>query len=180
MRIASAAIVLLSLVACSTNPTPGTSDGQTVRVSGSGGGELRVRPTTDANTVIVADSIPRVWAVMAAVYDSVGLSIDPNLMDFKTRQISSGNIKLRRHLGEAALSKYIDCGGTQIGASADSYEIMMSVTSWLVEKPGGATGVSTVVEAAGKPLNFAQAYSPCTSTGRLEQFIGQVARIKAR
>src|SRR4051812_42045543 len=98
MRIASAAIVLLSVIACSSNPSPGVSDGQTVRVVGAGGGELRVRPTTDANVVILADSIPRVWAVMAAVYDSVGLSIDPNLMDFKTRQIATGNIKVRRHL----------------------------------------------------------------------------------
>jgi hypothetical protein len=117
---------------------------------------------------------------MAAVYDSVGLTIDPNLMDFKARQIASGSMKIRRHLGEAALSKYLDCGGTQIGASADSYEIMLSVTTRLVPLPAGATGVSTVVEAAGKPLNFPQAYTPCLSTGRLERFIGEVARIKVR
>jgi hypothetical protein len=180
MRKSFVVVALLSLGACASNPGPSTTDGQTVRVVGPGGGELRVRPSADANLVIVVDSIPKVWAVMPAVYDSVGLSIDPNLMDFKTRQISSGTIKIRRHLGEAALSKYLDCGGTQIGPSADSYEIMLSVTTRLVPQPAGATGVSTVVEAAGKPINFAQAYTPCTSTGRLERFIGEVARIKAR
>jgi hypothetical protein len=182
MRTLSACLLLTVLVACSSNPPAQTAgDVQTVRVSGPGGGELRIRGSDDVNLVIVSDSMARVWSILPSVYDSLGLSLDPALMDSRRRILSSGTIKVRRKIGETSLSRYLDCGqSTQIGPNADTYDVMLSVTTTLQSQPAGATGISTTVEAAGKPINFSQGYSACKSTGRLEKAIGDVARAKLK
>jgi hypothetical protein len=178
MRATLGIILLGSLIACSSNPAPDTGADQTVRVSGAGGGELRIRPVADANIVIIAAPKEQVWPFLLSAFDSVGLTADPTLTSAKTYVISSGTLNIRRQLGGAPLSKYIDCGNTQIGASADNYQIAMQVTTRLVPQQGGTTGVSTVLEAAGKPVAFSQEYRTCTSTGRLETLLGEIIRKK--
>jgi hypothetical protein len=182
MRKASVFLLLVSITACSSNSTvQAPTQGQPVRVAAPGGGELRVRPSDNVNLVIVVDTITKVWSVLPAAFDSLGLTIDPGMVDVNTRTLASGTVKMRRHLGEAPLSRYIDCGSnTQIGPSADSYDIMLSVKTQLLPQPGGATGITTVVEAAGKPINFSQGYSSCSTTGKLERAIGDVIRAKLK
>ena len=181
MRKASICLLLASITACASNQQVSGSESQAVRVTAPGGGELRLRANDQVNLVIVSDTLTRVWSVLPAAYDSLGLTPDPTLLDPKLRVIGTGSVKLRRKLGDAPLSRYIDCGNsTQIGPSADSYDIMLTVKTQLLPQPGGATGVSTIVEAAGKPMNFAQGYSSCGTTGKLEKAIGDVVRAKLR
>jgi hypothetical protein len=177
--------LLLAVAACAGNPAPDdgveTADVGTMHVGGTAGGSnLHVRSAADANVVIIAAPKETVWPLLLAAFDSVGLTADPTLTSRKEFVISSGTLNIRRQLGKTYLSKYIDCGSTQIGASADSYQIALQVTSRLVTQPAGTTGVSTLVEAAGKPVNFSQEYQACSTTSRLETLIGDIVRSKLK
>jgi len=179
------AFLLFSAVACAGNPAPdsGTevTDHSTMHVGGTpGGANLQVRSAADANVVIIAAPKETVWPLLLTAFDSVGLTADPSLTSRKDFVISSGTLNIRRQLGKTYLSKYIDCGSTQIGASADSYQIALQVTTRLVTQPAGTTGVSTIVEAAGKPVNFSQEYQACQTTSRLETLIGDIIRSKLK
>src|SRR5262245_6048552 len=60
-------------------------------------------PTANGGTVAFPED--RVWAIMRTVYDSLGISVatfDPAL-----KTIGNNNLRLKRRLGEVALSKYI-------------------------------------------------------------------------
>jgi hypothetical protein len=83
-------------------------------------------------------------------------------------------MKIRQRLGTVLLSKYIDCGQAQIGPSADSYDVYLNVTTTLAAESGAETQISTVVESAAKPINFAQDYSRCTSKGTIENAISAI------
>jgi hypothetical protein len=72
------------------------------------------------------------------------------------------------------LSRYLDCGGaTQIGPNADSYSINLQ---FLVEvRPADeGSALVTTLQAVGKPVNYAQDYSPCSSKGNLEDRVSEL------
>jgi hypothetical protein len=75
---------------------------------------------------------------------------------------------VHRRLGKARLSEYVNCGNSQGGPSADTYEINLAVSTRLAAAPSGGTVVTTVVNAAGKPASLSGDYIPCATTGGLE------------
>lgn len=99
-------------------------------------------------------------------------------LDAAGKVIGNNGFKIRQRLGKVALSRYIDCGETQIGPNADSYEVYLTV---LVQvRPVGTTSSSlvTTFEASARPIAFSQAYSRCSSRGSLETKL--LAAIKAQ
>lgn len=89
-------------------------------------------------------------------------------MDPKTRVIGNEGFKIRKELGGVALSKYIECGTTQIGPNADSYEVHLTILTELLPGPNGTTKMTTNFQSASRPLSFAQDYSRCSSKGVFE------------
>jgi hypothetical protein len=114
----------------------------------------------------VAAPIDKVWAVLTSSYDSLGIpltAIDPG-----SHTVGNGGVILHRKLGKARLSEYINCGNSQGGPSADTYEVNFSVTTRLSPSSSTGTVVTTVVNAAGKPASLSGDYIPCGTTGGLE------------
>jgi hypothetical protein len=72
------------------------------------------------------------------------------------------------------MSKYVDCGNTQGGASADTYELVLSVVTHAEAAEQGTSRLVTSVEAMGRPLTISSEYSRCTSTGAIEKRIGEL------
>lgn len=179
MRTSILALSVAALSACGpTNSTLGgtAENPATVRISGPGGGAVRVTSTADADVAEVPYPIAEVWRVLPSAYDSVGLVI--GAADVPNHLVGTNGQKVRRQIGGVTLSRYIDCGNTQIGASADTYEIVLSVQTQLrADNPNG-TSIRTMVEAQGKPVNFSQAYSACSTTGRLEKRLAEVIQAK--
>jgi hypothetical protein len=173
-------VVVLSITiisACSSNPPIGGAPApETIRVSGAGGGAVTVTSNATAGVSIVAAPIVKVWRLLPIVYDSVGLAVAT--LDSARRLIANGDTKLRRQIGGVPLSRYLDCGQTQIGYNADSYEVVLTVQTQLQPHESGATTVRTMVTALAKPVAFSQAYSNCTSTGKLESRLSDVLRAK--
>jgi hypothetical protein len=169
-------VLLLGVAACassSSSTTPATSAPQSVRVSGGGGSATgtRIDPSLAPHATTVAFPVEDIWRFLPFVWDSLGIpkvSIDP-----KSHTLSNGGMKIRQRLGKTPLSRFIDCGQTQIGPNADSYEVFLTVTSQVVSAGTGQSTIATVVEAAAKPLNFNQEYSRCSTRGELEDRIAK-------
>jgi hypothetical protein len=173
MRLAI--ISLLALAACSSATTSGrTERTQTIRAEGMG--SLTIAPTNPAVVTSVAASMEDVWLALPTVYDTLG--IPKARIDVKKHEISSQGMKIRQRLGRTPLSRYIDCGNTQIGSNADSYEVFMTITTSVDSVAQGTARLSTLVEAAARPLSFNQDYSRCSSRGLLESRIADA--VKAR
>ena len=174
IRSAVATAALLAAACASRGPTV-SSTTETIRIGGVG-----AQPTTTLSTVSstipgatrVTAPIDRVWSVLPAVLDSLGIPVDR--LDNATRVIGTDGHRLRRRLGGVSLSRYLDCGQAQGGPSAETYEVNLVVLTELQAAEAGATMAITVVKATARPVNFAGEYSPCSTTGELEARIGRL------
>jgi uncharacterized lipoprotein len=175
MRALVVALSVAAVSACSSNPPIDSAPApETIRVSGTG--SVTMTSNATAGVSIVAAPIARVWRLLPMVYDSVGLHVAT--LDSARHLIANGDTKLRRQLRGVPLSRYLDCGQTQIGYNADSYEVVLTVKTQLQSDPSGATTVRTLVTAVSKPVAFSQEYSSCSSTGKLESRVSDVIRAK--
>lgn len=164
------AFAALTVTACaSSHPETARPTSESVRVVGDvAGGSIRMAGGDGVSATTVAFAPDKVWGVLAAVYDSIGIPI--GTVDSKRMVIGNTGFKLRQKLGKTSLSKYIDCGKTQGFPSADSYDIYLQVTTQVQPKGQGST-VSTFIEAAGRPAAFSGEYVKCPSLGALETAI---------
>ncbi|HEY2162994.1 MAG TPA: hypothetical protein VGH04_03350 [Gemmatimonadaceae bacterium] len=164
---------LAPVLACAgSNATPGASPvEQHVVVPGSGG-SLSVVAASGISSREFAAPLDKVWKVMPALFDS--LSIPISLLDPGTHTIGNRGFKLRGKLGKVGLARYIDCGTTQIGPNAESYDVTLTLTTTLALTASGATSMTMDFEASAKPLAFAQEPFHCSSKGTMEQRVNQL------
>jgi hypothetical protein len=175
-------LILLGLLGCaSSGPTierPATP--QTVRVTGSAAGNLSVgmSSTSDAKVTRVAAAPADVWRVLPGVFDSFAIPLSS--VDDKARVLGNSGFNLRRRLGSVPLPRLIDCGTTQGGPSADTYDIRLSVLTQVSPAEGGGSSIITTVDAMGRPVAFSGEYVRCTSTGSLETRIADAIQAQLR
>lgn len=170
-------LILCGVVACASTQAPATvaPPAQTVRVTGSSGTGTAVNTSTRtaATYDVRIDTLPvkldLVWKALPSVY--TGLEIPINTLDNTKNMVGNGGIKLYRRVGPNQLTKLLDCGRTQIGPNADSYEIIMSVITTLAKADSASTVVYTNVEASGQPMNYAGGQTRCRTRGELEKQI---------
>lgn len=171
-RFAILSVATLCACAGATNQS---STAATARVTGAGGmptATMNVVNTTTASVTRVEAPIDRVWRLMPGAYDS--LKIPLTTLDAGKHFIGNEGMKIRQKLGNVFLSNYIDCGQAQIGPSADSYDVYLNVTTLLRAVSPTETEVATTVDAAAKPLQFAQEYSRCNTKGTIEEAISKI------
>jgi hypothetical protein len=165
----------------STPATPAASPQESVRLSGGyvGTTTIDTHPITTSERTTVAYPVARVWSAMKPVYDSLGIPI--TTMDPATHTIGNTSMRIRRRLGDVAMSKYVNCGNVQGIQGADAYEVVASVVTRLEasDSPAG-TRLLTSVDAQGRPLTISSEYVRCTSTGVLESRIGEIAAALAK
>lgn len=156
---------------------------QTVRTSTNVSSTGRATQTIESyqdmggTTVQVSAAPDRVWEVLPAVYQSLGIAVGTTLPDAKTL----GNIKLElnRTLGGQPLSAFLNCGEGVTGtAVADNYRVNMSVLTMLSASPGGGTRVETRVNGSAMNRAVSGGAVNCATTGRLESLIAE--RIRSR
>ncbi|HEX7938790.1 MAG TPA: hypothetical protein VF483_07330 [Gemmatimonadaceae bacterium] len=175
MRIAIVSLVLVSACAsAASSADPSAPRVQVIQADGVAGSLKIVGAVTDASSTPLNVGAEEAFQVMPLVYDS--LSIPKTWLEPKQFMISSQGFKIRARMGKTVLSRYIDCGSTQIGNNADSYDVFMTVTSKLVPNGKDASTLSTTVEASAKPLSFNQEYANCSSRGELERRVADVAK----
>jgi hypothetical protein len=164
------AFALLAVPACATShPESSRPTSESVRVVGDvAGGNIRMSSSDNVTRGSVPFTPDKVWTVLATVYDSLGIPI--GTVDSKRMFIGNTGFKAHQKLGKTSLSKFIDCGRTQGFPSADSYDIYLQITTQVQPKDQGST-LSTMLEAAGRPMAFSGEYVKCPSLGVLEAAI---------
>ena len=174
MKVIALLSVAVALMACASKRTSGPASSiETTRVSNGQLSQSITRVNTVAPGVITLPaSFDRVWALLPAVYDTLGIPVSVN--DPSKALFGNSSFKIRRKLGPVPLPKYIDCGRTQGVPSAETYEVNLVVLTQLQPAPDGGTTASTAIQAAARPISFAGEYSTCTSTSFLERRVGEL------
>jgi len=155
----------------SAKSAPSAPVSQTVRVDGAGSMNVASSgPSTSAKTLPYA--MDRVWGALPAVYDSLGIPV--TTYDGTQHVIANDGFKARFRLAKVSLSRYLDCGDTQMGPSADSYEVFLSVRTQLSPAEAGSTTAVTSLEASARPVQFSQPPSRCSSRNVLEPRVAEL------
>ncbi len=159
--------VLGGAACASSTPAPetGATSSQTFAVAGMPG-KLTVTSSSRASVSAMTFAVDDVWRVLPAAFDSLGLKV--SVMDKAQRVIGIEGLKVRVQLGRTPLSRYMDCGQTQIGPNADSYDVLLSVVTTVQAVATGGSSITTNFDAAAKPIAFSQAFSRCSSRGLFE------------
>ena len=139
-------------------------------------GSITISASSTADVSHLAYSADAVWRILPSVFDSVGIPL--TIIDQAKKQIGNGGYKTRQRLGKVSLSRYLDCGNTQIGPNADSYDVFLSVITTVTPEGASGAALSTIVDAQARPATYNQAYSRCSSKGGIEIRIADI--VKAR
>jgi hypothetical protein len=173
------ALIVLSLAAVSAcaSSTAGSTRPETesIRVGSAGKDNLRLTSITQANVTPMNFSLGKVWHALPAAFELMAIPI--TRVDTALYSISNDGMKLRRQLGTVSLSRFIDCGSTQIGDNADTYDVYLTIVSQVVEdKTSGLSSLQTTFEAMARPIAFSREYSRCSSRGVLEKRIADAVK----
>jgi hypothetical protein len=160
------------LTACSAAVSPTARTESTyVPGGGAGGGAALLAVNGDDGSISAVMGAPMqaVWRILPTAFDSVGAPL--TLIDPKKHVMANEGFKIRQKMGTERLSTYFECGTTQVGPNADSYELYMTIYANLAPLKGDTTRtrMTVSVTASAKPLQFAQDYSRCTSKTSLER-----------
>lgn len=173
-RVVPVLLVLVSACASSHAAPTARPSTQTVASAGNSAISMSVAPNVDVTHL--AWSADAVWRILPSVFDSVGIPVVT--IDQARKTIGNSGWKTRARLGKAPLSRYLDCGNTQIGPNADSYDVLLSVLTTVTPEGANGAAITTIVEAQAKPVTYNQAYSRCSSKGGIEIRIAEL--VKAR
>src|SRR6185436_967357 len=155
MRCFAIVACAILLGCASSNVTPGsTTPVETIRVASVNGARMttETHPGEGAHTATVGFPVDRVWVALRASYDSIAVPV--SIFETATHTVGNGQFRVRRRLGDVALSKFINCGNTQGGPSADTYEVQLSVVTTATAAGATATNLSTLVQAQARPITI--------------------------
>jgi hypothetical protein len=159
----------VAVAACASSTATAKRPTETVHVVTGPVSKINVSPTVTTAVVTLPFPLERVWRALPAAYDTVGIPLET--LDKKNYLIGNTGFKLRRRLGDVALSKYLDCGRSQMGLNADEYQITLTVFTKAQPSDSGRTTITTNVDATAQGLQFSGQSSRCTSKGALERSI---------
>src|SRR3954466_6467060 len=151
-RVAAAGAAA-SLIACSAAVTP-TQRTESTYLPGAG--VMSVTGENGTIAVTIGAPLQAVWRILPTAFDSVGIQL--TLIDPKKHVMANEGFKVRQKLRNERLSTYFECGTTQVGPNADSYELFISVHSYLEPSPGDSTRtrMTVAITSSAKPLQFSQ------------------------
>ena len=171
-----------ALACASAGGIPERPPEQSVQVSGALGsasnGRVLLTNNSVPSTTSVQATADAIWKVLPGVLDELGIPI--TLVDPPTNTIGNRGFTAHRRLANTPLSRYIDCGTTQIGPNADSYDVYITFFVQVHRESDVSATVVTGFDASAKPAAFPGDYSSCSSKHLLETRIvdGVKARLK--
>lgn len=174
-----AALLIVGGAACaSSGGVPELPATQTVEVTsqsimGANGRVLLTNNAVPVSTTVNA-STQAIWNALPGVLDSLGIPI--TLVDPPTNTIGNSGFTVHRRLGSTPLSRYIECGTTQIGPNADSYDVYIAFFVQVHRESDSSSAIVTGLDASAKPSAFAGGYSQCSTKRLLETRIVDVVK----
>jgi len=175
------AIALVVLSACASSGSAGSGGAeQSVHIAGMNNSRgLRVTTGTEGPRIdVVPLPIERVWGALPAVYDSLQVPVTDR--DEAEHRIGNRSVRARGRLGGVLLSRYFNCGSTQGGPNAETYQLQISMLTFAKEQGTGATALATTLQATARPVTLSGEAVQCSSTGALETRIRNMVLARAR
>lgn len=172
-------LTMIPLAACasSSSSTGGGAARPASQTIGSADvGSITIANSSSADVSHLPFTPDAVWRILPSVFDSIGVPL--TTIDQGRKQIGNAGYKIRNRLGKVSLSRYLDCGNTQIGPNADSYDVFLSVLTTVNAEGASGSTITTSVDAQSRPITYNQAYSRCSSKGGIEIRIAEL--VKAR
>lgn len=161
------------------DPVPTTMTPTTQRVVVAGGQTLAIN-TLDVNqgsSTLVLGSLDSAWAALKASYTE--LAIPVTTLSDATHLIGNEGYKVRRRIGKIAMQNVLDCGGAQGMPNAETYDVFLTISSYLTKNPKAGYNLVTRIDASAKSPNFNREQNiKCSSQGELEKAIGEMVRKK--
>jgi hypothetical protein len=123
---------------------------------------------TDRDVKIVSANFKSARSVVVPIlkeaYEEVGIPV--KVADPVNGQVGNNYFVKNARLGSVPLSKYLSCGNTLMGATADNYKITLSVLSIVAPNSGGSRVQTHVTARADGPTGGGSLQ--CESNGLLE------------
>lgn len=139
---------------------------------------LTTYPDLRPGSVRLAGDPDRVVEALPAVYEGMGIAVGTR--DPENRVVGNQRLALSRRLGDQPLSRIVRCGNTAFGVPvADAHRVEMSVLT-TVRAEGEGVVAETAVRAAARDPSVSGHAVQCTTTGWLEERIGQQLRERFR
>ena len=173
-----AAALLTGCASGGNTASPAGSVRSTVSISSqtvAGNTTLDSYTNVGGSTHRVSATADRVWEVLPAVYQSLGIAVGTSLPEAKT--IGNTKLVLNRSLAGEPLSAFLSCGDGPMGTPlANSYRVDMAIFTIVTPLAGSGAQVETRVNAIATNRAVSGAPVSCATTGRLEGLIAE--RIK--
>lgn len=136
--------------------------------------------TVDVNagySQVVIGTMDAAWTALNVVYSDLKIPIT-TLVDAQ-HLLGNESFKVRRRVGDIPMHQILDCGNAQGIPNAETYDILMTISSFLAPNPKGGINLITRIDATGRSPNFARENAvACHSSGSLEKDIAERVRKK--
>jgi hypothetical protein len=136
--------------------------------------------TVDVNsgyTQIVVAPMDAAWTALNVAYGDLKIPIS-TLIDAQ-HIVGNDSYKVRRRIGPLPMQQILDCGNAQGIPNAETYDILMAITSTLSPNAKGGLNLVTRINATGRSPNFSRENPVlCHSSGALEKHIAELVRKK--
>jgi hypothetical protein len=131
---------------------------------------------------VVTDAVPvtpeAAWEALPKAYADLGIPVRE--VSEASRTLGNSRLAISRRLGDAPLSRYLECGSNLTGPFADRYRIEMLIRTSIVPADAGGVRVESYVEATGRnPEGSSNTGVACATTQRLEREIAARVRFHA-
>jgi hypothetical protein len=182
MRNACLIVLALASAACSASTSGGTReptvDPMPSGMLTTGSGTMDVGAT--AEVTAIATPLPvspdSAFKLLRAVYAK--LAIPLSQVDSAHRTLANSGLKVHRQVGGMQMSRVVDCGD-QIGVpNAETWDILMDITSYITADGPSGSKVWTRIQAVGNdPSTSGSQQTACTTQGGLEGKIGNSLKL---
>ena len=151
------------LVACTPAPARTPVEPERVLITGRGG-SFRTHDVAAVNVLVKAPP-DKVLIALLSAYSDLGIQIE--LYNRTTGEVGNRNFSgVHRFAGES-ISKYLSCGQTLMGETANKYQVTMSLVSQVTAR-GGDTNLDTWLTATARDAGSSSNSASCISNGTLE------------
>ncbi|HEX7118418.1 MAG TPA: hypothetical protein VF212_06500 [Longimicrobiales bacterium] len=148
----------------------------TTRIEGVSSAYEVTTHTTDPSARHVVDVAPDLaWKLVPLVYAE--LELPGAVLDPRGRMFGFERERMRRKVGDAPLTKIVNCGTGVTGPNALTYVVTLDVVTLVSPVAAGSSAIETRVQGFAKPRSVSGNPVRCATTGALELYIAE--RIRA-
>lgn len=172
-----AAIVAVSICGCASSAPPNTEvRRERARMEGPGtsmdvdlqGRDVREEHTVPIPAVQAFDALPAAFAKLGIP----NVAVVDNTAGVYT--IGVRNLQVHGSLAGTRLSRYIDCGSGAMRTPADTYDVSLSATTFVMPQGAGGSTLHTLVAADARDPGDNRPAVRCSSTGLFESHLAEL------